>query len=209
MQYVNRKNTVVFAVVVLGLALAGGCSPDMAIEVGPFEVSVSAGEGSFAPSEFLQKVDLNLTATREQAFCQIPTEEEAAAGVQMVGNINVGDFVQLSRLELFQIVVVATEGDFSFAHEVVIRYIPVQVGEEEPIPVILGTAQAEAGFGSTIVLTPPEDVDFLELIRANDATGLEECPTIEVELTAHAVPLEEVHYTAEAQLDAYAEVGLF
>jgi hypothetical protein len=59
------------------------------------------------------------------------------------------------------------------------------------------------------VLLPPEDVDFLELIRDNDANGVDDCPTIEIEVTAHMLPLEDVHYAAEAQLDAYARVGVF
>lgn len=208
MQYVRKPMIPGMVLALAAILLSPGCSPNLAIEVGPFPVTVAAGEGSFGPADFVTKIPSGLTVTRTRDFCEIPSEDEAAAGVRMVGNINVSRFVQLSRIELFQIVIAATEGDFGFANEVVLRYIPAHSSGPAPDPVVLGVASNPSGFGSTIVLTPPEGVDFLALIRENDASGVDACPTLEIEITAHSLPLQTVRYAAEAHLDAYAMAGI-
>jgi hypothetical protein len=141
----------IFRFCVLALACGAGmlsCAPNMSVEVGPFAVAVPAGEGVITPAMFVQMLDLSFGTAAEQPFCEIPTEEEAEAGVRMVGAIDVGRFVRLSRIELFQIVIVAHEGDFSFARRVELRYVPAPNGGEAPDPIVLGRRRGRRGVWS-------------------------------------------------------------
>lgn len=187
------------------IPLSGCTAP---VEIGPFPVTVPVKEGML-PLDLLPAKLMGLPVTHEEEVCNLPSEEDAEAMLREVAGLDLSDFLRLSRLELAETVLTATQGDFSFISAVTLRYVAAPVNGEEPGSVVIGTASQPGGFGSQIFLYPPDDVDFLDLIQLNDQRDPDTCPSLEVEVTLRSVPLEEVHYSVDVTLDAYAEAGLF
>lgn len=188
------------------LLAASACTPDGNLIVGPIRASQKVGSATFLQSLFLPKTGAKGTATitHRQRFCDMPSEAELSGEVLEAGGIDFSRFIALYRLELVQTTITARDGDFDFLTGMTVRYIPVPGAGD---PVELGTASDPSGLGTEIVLVPPEDVDFLELIRANDAANSEECPQLEFELTFTAPPLHDVRYRVDVTVDAFVEVG--
>lgn len=194
-----------FASIALGAAvllMVTACSPNGNLVVGPVRVTATIGEASFLETLFSLKG--GATVTHKQKFCDMPTEDELQEQVTTVGDIDLSSFIRLDRLELVETVLTATSGDFSFMTEMTVRYLPKPGAGD---PVVLGTASDSNGFGTEIVLIPEDGVDFLELVRANDAVGGDGCPRIEYTITFQSIPTQDVEYRLDVTVDGYAEVG--
>jgi len=192
---------------IVPVVLATACFPGGLGELGPFEVTVEAGRGSL-PRDFFPAKQ-GLTLSREQPVCSLPSEDEISDEYMRVGDVDVSRFVRLSRVELQQTVFTATQGDFNFLSGLAVWYRPAPVNGEEQDAILLGSATNPEGLGAQVVLTPPDTVDFLELIRENDANRSDECPELVLELTIRSVPLQNIEYRVDTTFDAYAWVGIF
>ena len=195
------RKYVVFSILVAGFAVFS-CAPNGNLIVGPVRVTATVGEASFLSALFSTKG--TATLTHKQKFCDLPTEDELQSQVTTVGDIDLSSFIRLHRLELVQTVLTATSGDFDFMTELTVTFIPKPGAGD---PVVLGATSDANGFGTEIVLVPTDDVDFLELIRANDEGDPDTCPKIQYEITFKSVPLQDVEYRLDVTVDGYAEVG--
>jgi hypothetical protein len=196
-----------FRVLPLTLIMASlaGCS-GRSIEIGPIRVTAPLGEGTLLADMFSSKGLVPITRTED--LCNLPTEEQLQESVLQAGNINLSDFVRLSRLEVVETTFTATSGDFNFVSEVSVRYIPAPIDGVDQDPVELGSASNPNGLGTIITLVPPETVDLLDLIRANDDNPSDECPQLEIVATARTVPSQDVTFTIDTTIDAFARVGI-
>jgi hypothetical protein len=61
--------------------------------------------------------------------------------------------------------------------------------------------------GDRVVLAPNETIDFLELVRENDADESGECPQLRIEATLSDVPTSDIAYEVDVTVDAYASLG--
>jgi len=201
---IRRKLRVGLLLVAVAALAVAGCLGG-SIEVGPVQFTANVGEGKVFQDLFLPK-GAPAVSYRED-MCEIPSESDLAEQYLQVGGVDVSNFIQLSRLELVEMKITATSGNFNFLSSISVRYIPAPVNGQEQDPVTLGTATNQNGLGTEISLVPPEPVDFLELIREDDANPSSECPKLEVEMTPRSIPLQDVEYTADVTIDAYARVG--
>ncbi len=198
----NRTLRVIARAILTVAAIGTACTPGGNLIVGPVRVTATVGEASFLQTLF--SVKGVATITHKQKFCDMPSEQDISDQVTTVGEVDLSQFVRLNRLELVETVLTATSGDFGFMTEMTVRFIPKPGAGET---VVLGTASDPNGFGTEIVLVPPDDVDFLELIRANDAADPNDCPKIEYEITFQSAPLQDVEYRLDVTVDGYAELG--
>lgn len=187
---------------VLVLSLSG--CPAGGVEIGPIRFTAPVGGGTFPLDLFLSKL---LTLSHEEQLCDMPSENELEEQFLRVGEFDLRQFLGLTRLSLIRTTVTATSGDFSYIDRMRILYHPAS-GASSTAPVVLGEARAAHGFGSRIVLRPPQDVDFLALIRANDESSSPDCPTLEIEIDATGVPLQQTEYKVEITVDAYGLLGV-
>ncbi len=182
--------------------LAGSCTPGGTIEVGPIRVTQTIGESTFLRSIFLPKGGVPVVWSDD--FCEIPSEQELQEQVLTVGGVDLSSFIRLSGLNLVNTHIVATTGDFNFMTSMTVRFVPKPGAGD---PVVLGTASNAGGLGTEIVLVPPQPVDFLDLIRANDASAAIQCPKLEYTVTFSGPPASDVDYRAEVTVDGYVDVG--
>ncbi|MBX7257577.1 MAG: hypothetical protein K1Y02_14550 [Candidatus Hydrogenedentes bacterium] len=184
------------------LAIGTSCTPQGTIEIGPVRVTQAIGESTILQSIFLPKDGAPIVWSDD--FCDMPSEQELQDEVLNVGGIDLSGFVRLSALNLINAHLVATSGDFNFMTSITVRFIPKPSAGD---PVVLGTASNAGGLGTEITLTPPEPVDFLELIRANDESDSLICPKLEYTVSYSGPPTSDVAYRAEVTVDGYVEVG--
>ncbi|HRK36711.1 MAG TPA: hypothetical protein PLJ47_19085 [Candidatus Hydrogenedentes bacterium] len=184
------------------LACASACTPDGDIIFGPVRVTATVGEASFAQTLFGGVK--GATITHRQRFCEMPTEEELSEQLKGEGAFDITQFIRLNRLELVETTLTATSGNFNFLTDLTVRFVPKPGAGNA---VVLGTASAPGGFNTEIVLIPEDDVDFLALIRANDASDSDACPKIEYEMTFQSIPLQDVEYRLDVTVDGYVELG--
>ena len=195
------------AAMLAGLVLPfSGCGGPF-VEVGPVSFTTEIGSGTLLEDIFTRKGGVPIS--HQEDFCDMPSEEALEDQFLQVGEIDISKFVRLSRLELVESTITATQGDFNFLSAMTVRFIPAPVNGVAQDPVVLGTASNANGLGTVVVLTPPAPVDFLDLIQQNDANPSSECPKLELEVTVRAIPSQDVSYTAEVSIDAYAEIGSF
>lgn len=191
---------------VVALAVnVSGCMPG-GVEIGPIRITSALGQGMLLRDLFLSKGVVPITS--RQDFCTIPSEDELEEQFLDAGDFNLSEFAKLSRLELVETTLTASSGDFNFLSEMTIRYIPAPVDGVDQEAVVIGTASNPIGLGTVVTLLPPEDVDFLDLIRANDENDSGECPQLEFEVVARSIPTQDVTYEVELTIDAFARVGL-
>jgi hypothetical protein len=186
--------------------LVAGCLGGF-LEVGPIRFTANVGEGTILQDLFLPKGAPSISYRED--LCDIPSESDLESKFMQVGGVDVSNFIRLSGLELVETKITATSGNFNFLSSMTVRYIPAPVNGRAQDPVVLGTATNQNGLGTEISLVPPVPVDFLDLIRENDDNPSSECPKLEVEMTPRAIPLQDVEYTADVTVDAYAQVGAF
>lgn len=188
---------------VVGLA---GCSSGSAV-LGPFPVSLPIEGGVIDPTSFgLALPGVVGTVTVRQDFCEMPTEAELQSQMPAIGGISLSGFARFDAIDVMSATLTATKGDFSFIREIVIRFVPKPVDGVEQPPIELGRASSDGGFGTTMVLVPDERVDFLDLVRANEANLAPGCPAIEFTVTGTR-PLEEVEWTGQADAEVYVRLG--
>lgn len=203
----NITRILAVASMVAGLLLTfSGCGGAF-VEVGPVRFSTQIGSGTLLEDIFTRKGGIPIS--HREDFCDMPTEAALEDQFLQVGNVDISKFVRLSRLELVETTITATQGDFNFLSAMTVRFIPAPVNGIAQDPVVLGTASNANGLGTVVVLTPPGTVDFLDLIQQNDANPSNKCPQLEMEVTVRAIPTQDVAYTAEVSIDAYAEIGSF
>jgi len=193
---------VLYFVVAPLTALIASCTQSGTVEVGPIRVTQTIGESTFLRSVFLPKGGGPVTWSDD--FCDIPSEQELQEQVLNVGGVDLSRFIRLSGLHLVNTHIVATSGNFNFMTSMTVRFIPKPGAGD---PVTLGTASNAGGLGTDIVLVPPSPVDFLDLIRANDASPSLLCPKLEYTITFTGPPTSDVDYSAEVTVDGYVDVG--
>lgn len=183
-----------------GVFLTQGCGSGSS-EIGPFRFEITAASGSLLRDLFLPKQDVAFQVTRD--YCDMPTEGEVQDYLREAWDFDLSRLVRISRLDLVHTTITATSGDFEVFTRLSVYYLPAGDPAGE---VLLGTASSATGFGDTIVLTPSDAVDFLELIVENDAYTGSECPQMRIEVTANGVPSSDVAYQVDVSLDAYAKL---
>jgi hypothetical protein len=171
----------------------------------PIRVSSTVGEGRFLQSIFFpaKAGKGSATVTHQQNLCDFPSEEEIEREILQVGMIDLSRFIGIYRIELVETLITAKEGDFDFLTGISVRFVP-KPGAGDPVE--LGSASDPNGLGSDIELVPPADVDFLELIRANDASDSVLCPKLEFDLTFSRPPLQDIKYRVDVTIDGFVEV---
>ncbi|MGI6461360.1 MAG: hypothetical protein ACOX5J_14950 [Candidatus Hydrogenedentales bacterium] len=170
-------------------------------EAGPFRYQFTATSGTLLRDLFLPKQELGLRVTRD--FCTMPAEKEVQSYLTEVSGFNVSRLVQISRLELVEMVITATSGRFDVVTDMSLYYLPAGDPADE---ILLGTASSPTGFDDRIILTPSDRVDFLELIKENDAHADDECPKLRIELSFNGLPSINIAYRVDVLLDAYVRL---
>lgn len=189
----------------LAVLAAAACGP-AGLNLGPIPVDFPIGSGAIDPDSLISIPGFDLSRTARQDFCALPTEEDIVDRLPEIAGIDMDRFVKLTAIELTGIVVTAESGDFSFLREITVSFVPKPVDGEEREPVVIGYAYSENGFGASVVLYPPDEVDLLELIRDNDDNPASECPQIEITVTGSR-PGTVVQWQGFLQADIYARLG--
>ncbi len=177
-----------------------GCG-SRALKIGPVPVTLPVITGQrISPLDFVVSKDLG-EVTYEVSLHDLPT---ADAIRQMVADY-AGDFVashiELTSLELAEVVATATEGDFSTLQSIELEYIR----DEGGAPVIIGSASSDQGLGTTIDFDVPSGVDLLEMLPEGDeASGY---PKLVATLSG-TPPTEDIVFDVDFFADAYAKVTL-
>lgn len=201
---IRKRHRHAYSLIAAALFATVGCFGGF-IEVGPVRFTADVGEGTLFADLFLPKGGPNVMY--EEDLCNLPSESELEERFLQVGGVDISNFIRLSGLELVETKLTADSGNFNFLSSITVSYIPAPVNGQDQDPVVLGTASNSNGLGTEISLVPPEPVDFLDLIRENDENPSQECPKLKVEMTPRSIPLQDVDYTIEATVDAYAQVG--
>lgn len=200
------KKSLIILVVVVSVLSSLGCSSGGTV-LGPFPVSLPLEGGVIDPLAFGQlPAGLVGTTSVRQDFCGMPTEAELEAQMPSIGSIDISGFAKLEAIDIVSATLTASQGDFSFIREIVISFIPKPVDGVEQAPIEIGRASSDSGFGSSMVLVPSENVDFLELVRANDDNPADGCPQIEFTVTG-TVPTQEVVWSGVADAEVYVRIG--
>jgi hypothetical protein len=199
----KRRILIVCACASVSLAVIG-CGTE-GLELGPVQLSVPLGSGTFSATDLLGAKDTVVQV--DEDICNLPTEADITTLLQQVSSIDLSGFVTITQLVLAETELLALSGDFSFLSEITLSYIPKPVDGVEQDPVVMGTASAPGGFGNTIILQPSQNVDLLALILENDANPATECPKVRFEATVISVPPSAVSWSAAVDLDAYAMVN--
>ncbi|MCC6488410.1 MAG: hypothetical protein IT364_13010 [Candidatus Hydrogenedentes bacterium] len=177
------------------------------IEIGPVSFTLPVSAGVFDASAFPQASALPFAmGTLEQDLCALPTEDDLTDAFRMAGEIDLSSIVELSRVQLNKTMLTATSGDFSTVKAVQVYFVPKNGSIFNTVN--LGGAFSLTGFGDTIEIEPPDDVDLLELIQENDALIGEDCPKLLIHVAGSA-PDEAIQWNAEIDVDAYAMLGIF
>ena len=193
---------VLCAVLLTGCGLKNG-----GIEIGPVSFSLPVAAGVFDASVYPEAQGLPLASgVIEQELCTLPTEDDLTDVFRQAGGIDLSSVVKLSRVELQRTVLHASNGDFRDVKAIQVYFVP-RNGSIFNI-VNLGGAFSLTGFGDTIEIEPPNDVDLLELIQENDTMPGQGCPTLRVRVTG-SVPEDAISWDAQIDVDAYALLDVF
>jgi hypothetical protein len=205
MKHMQNLNLIGLALTMV--AFASGCGAR--VPVGPFPVALYLGEGQIDPAAFPPLPErAGFEGTLENDLCFLPTEDEVREVLAQAGDLNLSSLVEISEMDLKDITLTATSGDFSAITDIVVTYIPKPVGGVPLAGVELGRASSPTGFGSTIVLTPTAPVDLLALIRENDGNPAPGCPKLAIWVAGNTVASKQaIAWQAEANVDVYAFLG--
>lgn len=191
---------------VVAFLIAVGCSPQ-GITIGPYPVTMPVEGGSIDPLSFiLVPGGIEFDYTTKEDFCALPTEQELADRMPTIAGIEVSGFLKLKSINLSGLVLTATSGDFDFLHEITVSIVPKPVNGHAQDPVVIGYAYSPDGFGESISLVPPDDVDLLEIIQANDDNPAAGCPKLEITITG-TKPTQRVEWEGQVEADIYATLG--
>lgn len=155
------------------------------------DMTVNPGEGLLEGAPLLNypvlgPIDCNLPSRNA-----MEREVRARAG-------SFGGFVKLDKVLLQSITLEASAGSFDSFTEVEVWYITVGGAGVEST--YLGSAEAPDGFGGSITVTPPGEIDLLDLM-AGQACG---AARVTVSGTAPGGPIT---FDAVVQLQVHAEIG--
>lgn len=199
----SLKEGAVAAVAVLVMA---GCGAGF--EIGPIELTIDLGDGQLAAVDFggvSRLVAIDATVT--QPLCDLPTEEDLQSALQdAVPGINISRIVSLSRIEVAGIALDASQGDFSSITAMELAFIPKPVSGVPQAPVLFGSVATPPALGTEIVLSPPQTVDMLELVRANDANAEAACPEAEFSVSG-TPPAQTVQWEGTMTVKVWAKIG--
>lgn len=188
----------------MGVLALAGCGSG-GVEIGPIPVSMPIEGGVIDPDDFPVPV-IPLTYTVRDDFCALPTEQDIVGRLPEIAGIELSGIVDLTEIELAGVVLTAVSGDFAFLREITVSFVPKPVDGEAREPVVIGYAADDEGFGDSVILYPPEDVDLLHLIRANDDNDAEGCPQVEITITG-VRPAQEVEWEGVVETDLSAVLG--
>ncbi len=186
--------------------IAVGCS-NRGFEIGPFTFEFPAIQGEQLNAAAISALD-GETDEEDIPFSDLPSEAELQELMrEAAGGFDVSQFVSLTRIRLNKTTLTATQGDFGVVSGLAVYYVPADGGNE----VLLGRASSASGFGTEIVLNPEDTVDFLELVRANDAFEGDGSPVLRVEIQGLDVEFEEetIYFNANVSLAVSARVTVF
>jgi hypothetical protein len=199
----------------LSLLMFVGCDANGKVEVGPIALTMPATAGTIDPAEMIPAdlpIELDagipLPVMFEVPYCELPTEADVTAVYEQVAGSQLGDIAELSRLDLVQVTLNALEGSFGQALWVEVHFQPAPVLGIPQFPVVLGRSVGLTGSETEIILTPPNEVDLLELIRQADENIDDECPSIRVIVLPLQMPSEPITYTVDLEIDAYAALNV-
>jgi len=163
--------------------LAGGCFPlppievtiplDIPMDLGAFEEAmefeINAGSGhTFEMPGAVAGTAIPLQPSNQMPLTGFPSEDEI---LDMVEDATEGvTFTQLdlSEITLRSMRLDATQGDFGTITSVDVFFVPQLVSGVEQDPVLIGSATSNKAFSTSIALTAPAALDFMQLIRDND-----------------------------------------
>jgi hypothetical protein len=204
----RRNHRIIATAAALCTLIVTGCGwKNGGIEFGPVSFSLPVAAGVFDASVYPEAQGLPLVSgVLEQDLCTLPTEYELSEVFRQAGQIDLSSVIELSRVELQRTVLHASSGDFRDVKAVQVYFVP-RNGSIFNI-VNLGGAFSLTGFGDTIEIEPPDDVDLLEIIKENDAMPGQGCPTLRVRVTG-TVPEDAISWDAQIDVDAYARLGIF
>jgi len=167
-----RKNGVVWLLLAAGVAavLGGltGCDRLM-----PFKFTVPVELGTYDLGDLVGAAGGTAPSV---PICNLPTQDDVDALARAQLGDFVGKLIQVDAMDLTGVKITAEQGDFGFLTSLGLQWVS-QPGQA---PIDLGTAQAAAGFGSEIVVTPPEPVDFLPFISDGKQSGSSQCGTLKM-----------------------------
>lgn len=115
-------------------------------------------------------------------ICTLPDRDDLDEMVRGAVGGFIAGIIKIERLELLEVKLSATYGDFNSLTGLSMYYRPKPFfGVEQPI-VQLGETFNNNGLGHEIRLNPPQTVDFLEMIDDAAANPAPQCPKLGVRL---------------------------
>lgn len=190
----------------MAFLIAVGCSPQ-GITIGPYPVSMPVEGGSIDPASFiLVPGGIEFEYTTREDFCALPTEQELADQMPAVAGIEMSGILKFKSINLSGLVLTATMGDFDFLREMTVSIVPKPVNGLPQEPIVIGYAYSPDGFGESVSLVPPDDVDLLDIIKANDDNPAPGCPKLEITITG-TKPTERVDWEGTVEADIFATLG--
>jgi hypothetical protein len=204
----RRNHRIIVSIAALCSLFATGCGlKNGGIEFGPVSFTLPIAAAVFDASVYPEAQGLPVVSgVLEQDLCTLPTEDELSEVFRQAGQIDLSSVVELSRVELQRTVLHASSGDFRDVKAIQLYFVP-RNGSIFTI-VNLGGAFSLTGFGDTIEIEAPDDVDLLEIIKENDVMPGSGCPTLRIRVTG-SVPEGIVPWDAQIDVDAYARLGIF
>ncbi len=145
--------------------------------------------------------------TPRMEVCDLPSEADLKEIIRDAAGDVVAGIFTITRMDVRALLLNATEGDFSDFNRITLYYVPKPVDGVNQPPVVIGTAEATGVFGTQVSLEPPEPVDFLELIRANDANTGPGCSGIYISVSGE-IPDETPTWDTDISLDVYTRLGV-
>ena len=188
--------------VLLSAVVTSGCMEGQKIILGPIPLIIPVGTGIIDAVSIGLPPGIPSTVETEFPFCEVLTEDDILAVLEQILGPTLAPIFEVTEIELTGARMTALQGDLSGLTDLRAYYMPVAEPGMEPELVLLSSATSETGFGQSIQLEPAAEIDLLDLIRENENTSGEGCPSILVELSG-LVPEEFIVLEAEIQVDVY------
>jgi hypothetical protein len=139
-------------------------------------------------------------------MCEFPSEAKLYEFIEQEAGELVAKLVKLDKAEVVSAAFNATQNDFSALSAIHLFFVPKPLGGIEQPAITMGEAEAPGGFGTEIVLAPPEPLDFMQLIRDNDANPDPSCPGAYLTV-AGSLPEALPVWDTKVTLKIYAHIG--
>lgn len=197
---ISAKTTGAILILVCVAFLAPGCG--RGIEMGPYPYNFPVIPGILASTSFAG--DQEITSEMMYDVCFLPSESQIQEYLSETAPVG-GEFLAVSRIQLGSARLTVLSGDPGDITEIALYYQPVDDPNGERL---IASASSPTGFGSTVELTQANGVNFLDIIRENDASTSDECPRLRVRARASQMPKDDIAFTTELSMDIYVRVGL-